>query len=324
MQEKVVVSGEAPLVETTSSTITALVNDKKIRDLPLNGRDFSQLATLQAGVYAPPSMGREVGAVAGAGPKMSISGARPNQNNFLIDGSDVRDTHGKTAGVSGTMLGVETVREFTVLTSIYSAEYGKVQGGVINAVTKSGTNEFHGSVFEFHRNDNLDARNFFDNVKPEFKRNQFGFTTGGPIWKDRAFFFGSYEGLRDRLALTQLNIVLTPEARRGIFPNRTVAVNPRVRPYLDLYPLPTPGGRNFGDGRAEFVRSVGQPTDEDYSLIKVDHTISDSDSLSVRYSFDASSLVQEGGTPGFYVLAMTRRQYTMIEERKVISPSLFN
>lgn len=324
MNERVVVSGEAALVETTSSTVRALVDDKSIRDLPLNGRDFSQLATLQAGVYAPPSMGRGLRAVPGAGPMISISGARPNQNNFLIDGSDVRDTHGKTAGVSGTMLGVDTVREFAVLTSIASAEYGKVAGGVINAVTKSGTNELHGSLFEFHRNDNLDARNWFDVRKPEFKRNQFGLTAGGPIRKDHTFFFGSYEGLRDRLSLTERGIVLTPDARLGKFPNRTVTINPRVKPYLELHPLPTPGGRDFGDGRAEFVWSISQPTDEDYFLVKVDQIISASDSVSVRYSFDDSSLLQQGASPGFPVLSDTRRQYTTIEERKVISPTVFN
>ncbi|MBI4456743.1 MAG: TonB-dependent receptor [Acidobacteria bacterium] len=323
--EKVIVSGEAPLVQTTSSTLTALVDDKKIRDLPLNGRDFSQLVTLQAGVYAPPSMGQAITSIFGAGPRISISGARPTQNNFLLDGSDVQDATGRTpAGVSGTTLGVETVREFSVLTSIYSAEYGKVAGGVVNAVTKSGTNEFHGSVFEFHRNDNLDARNFFDTVKPEFKRNQFGFTAGGPIRKDGTFFFGSYEGLRDRLAFTRRSIVLTSQARLGIFPNRTVTVHPRVKPYLDLYPLPTPGGRDFGDGRAEFVTGVTQPTDEDYFLVKVDHTLSASDSIFVRYSFDDSSLINPRSFPGFQDLGKTRRQFTTIEERKVLSPTWLN
>ncbi|MBI4454889.1 MAG: TonB-dependent receptor [Acidobacteria bacterium] len=325
ISEKVVVSGEAPLVQTASSTITALVDDKKIRDLPLNGRDFSQLATLQAGVYAPPSMGQNITALFGAGPRISISGARPTQNNFLLDGSDVQDATGRTpAGVSGTTLGVETVREFTVLTSIYSAEYGKVAGGVINAVTKSGTNEFHGTVFEFHRNDNLDARNFFDATKPEFKRNQFGFTAGGPVRKDHTFFFGSYEGLRDRLGLTQRSIVLTPEARQGILPNRTVPVNPKVKPYLDLYPLPTPGGTNFGDGRAEFIRGLSIPTNEDYFLVKVDHTLSNSDSIFVRYNFDASSIITQQATPGFQNVGKTRRQFTTIEEKKAISSALLN
>ncbi|MBI4456646.1 MAG: TonB-dependent receptor [Acidobacteria bacterium] len=325
ISEKVVVSGEAPLVQTTSSTITALVDDKKIRDLPLNGRDFSQLATLQAGVYAPPTMGQTLTAIFGAGPRISISGARANQNNFLLDGSDVQDATGRTpAGVSGTTLGVETVREFSVLTSIYSAEYGKVSGGVINAVTKSGSNELHGTVFEFLRNDNLDARNFFDRTKPEFKRNQFGFTAGGPIRKDRTFFFGSYEGLRDRLGLTQRNTVPTVEARQGILPSGTIVVSPAVKPYLALYPLPTPGGRNLGGGFAEYIRSVGQPTDENYFLVKVDQTLSSSDSIFVRYSRDNSSIDAPQPFPGFENLGKTRRNFTTITEKKIISPNLLN
>lgn len=325
ISEKVVVSGEAPLVQTTSSTITALVDDKKIRDLPLNGRDFSQLASLQAGVYSPPSMGQAINSTFGAGPRMSISGARPTQNNFFLDGTDVQDAIGRTpAGVSGATLGVETVREFTVLTSIYSAEYGKVAGGVINAVTKSGTNDLHGSVFEFLRNDNMDSRNFFDRVKPEFKRNQFGFTLGGPVVKDRTFFFGSYEGLRDRLGITQRSIVLTADARQGIFPgNRIVAISPQVKPYLALFPLPN-GGRDFGDGRAEFIRGFSQPTNEDYFLIKGDQTLSASDSLAARYSLDDSSVTIQESFPGFEEVGSTRRQYAMIEEKKIISPALLN
>jgi len=325
ISERVVVSGEAPLVQTTSSTITALVDDKKIRDLPLNGRDFSQLVTMQAGVYAPPAMGQGMSSVFGAGPRISISGARPTQNNFLLDGSDVQDATGRTpAGVSGATLGVETVREFTVLTSTYSAEHGKVAGGVINAVTKSGTNELHGSVFEFYRNDNLDARNFFDQTKPEFKRNQFGFTAGGPIRKEGTFFFSSYEGLRDRLGTTSRANVLTAAARQGIFPNRTVPVNQRVRPFIELFPLPTPGGRDFGDGRAEFVQARNEPTNEDYVLIKVDHSFSSSDSIFVRYNFDDSSSVSPSALPGFQTLAQTRRQFTTIEEKKILSPTLLN
>lgn len=323
ISEKVVVTGEAALVQTTTSTMAALVDDKQIRDLPLNGRDFSQLATLQAGVYAPPTMGRQINAVAGAGPRISISGARPNQNSFRLDGSDVQDAQHRTpAGVSGTTLGVEGVREFTVLTNIYSAEYGERSGGVINAVTKSGTNAFHGSVFEFHRNDNLDARDFFDRRKPEFKRNQFGFTAGGPIRKDRTFFFGSYEGLRDRLGLTTVETTLTAAAHQGIFPNRVIPIEPRAKPYVDLYPLPD--GRDLGGGLGEFIRSVSRPTDEDYFLVKVDHTLSTSDSLFVRYISDDSSIVVPQPFPGFENVGQTERRFTTIEERKVFSPTLLN
>ncbi|MBI4456657.1 MAG: TonB-dependent receptor [Acidobacteria bacterium] len=325
MTEKIVVSGEAPLVETTNASMIALVDDKKIRDLPLNRRDFAQLILLQAGVYSSAVHGQAINATQGTGPRISIAGARSDQNNFLLDGADVQDAMGRApSGVSGATMGVETVREFTVQTTIYSAEYGKVAGGVVNAVTKSGTNEFHGTAFEFHRNDNLDARNFFDVTKPEFKRNQFGFTAGGPIRKDHTFFFTSYEGLRDRLGLTLRGNVLTPAGRQGILGNRVVPINDRVKPYIELFPLPTPGGRDFGDGRAEFIRSVSQPTDEDYFMVKVDHTFSNSDSIFVRYNFNPSSVLESRAIPGFEFLGEARRQFATIEERKIISPALVN
>ena len=321
--ERVMVTGEAPLVDTRSSTVSALVDDRTIRDLPLNGRDFSQLATLQVGVYAPPSMGQAVSSTFGAGPRITISGARPNQNNFLLDGADIQDMNHRTpSGVSGTTLGVETVREFSVLVTNFSAEYGKVAGGVINAVTKSGTNEFHGSVFAFHRNDNLDARNFFDRAKPEFKRNQFGFTVGGPIVKDRTFFFGSYEGLRDRLAGTKISTTLSAEGRTGLIGGQQLPIAPQVLPYLDLYPLPN--GEDKGDGTGELIFPAGTPTDEDYYLAKVDHSFSDNHSLFVRWVFDDSSTNTKRSFPGFENLGKTRRNFTTIEDRMVLSPTVIN
>ena len=160
--ERITVVGEAALVETTSSSIGALIDDKKIRDLPLNGRDFVQLATLQPGVFRT-RMSREYNAHRGAGTQISINGARVDQNLFLQDGTTTNDFFGMTpGGVSGDSLGVEAIREFRVLSHNFSAEYGQAGGAVIQAVTKSGTNEFHGNVFEFYRNSALDARNFFD------------------------------------------------------------------------------------------------------------------------------------------------------------------
>ena len=321
--ERVVVTGDAPLVDTTSSTVTSLVDDRTIRDLPLNGRDFSQLATLQVGVYAPPHMGKAVSSTFGAGPRITISGARPNQNNFLLDGSDVQDMNHRTpSGVSGTTLGVETVREFSVLVTNFSAQYGKVAGGVINAVTKSGSNEFHGSVFAYHRNDNLDARNFFDRAKPEFKRNQFGFTAGGPIVPDRTFFFGSYEGLRDRLAGTQISTTLSAEGRTGLISGQQLTIAPEILPYLDLYPLPN--GVDNGDGTGELIFPADTPTDEDYYLAKVDHNFTDSHSLFVRWVYDDSTTNTKRSFPGFENLGKTTRNFTTIEDKMVLSPTVIN
>ena len=186
VSEQVNVTGEAPLVEITSATLSGLVDDKKIRDLPLNGRSFEQLAFLQPGV-TPYFRGRRE-TDQGEGVKMSVSGSRVDSNSFLLDGTNINDQSNNTPGsASGNLLGVEMLREFRVLTGAYSAEYGRYSGGIITAVSKSGGNELHGNVYEFHRNDNLDARNFFD-IKskaddprlPEFKRNQFGATLGGP------------------------------------------------------------------------------------------------------------------------------------------------
>src|SRR5262249_36603360 len=156
-----------------------LVDEKKMRDLPLNGRDIAQLILLQPGVVN--SRGSVQSANTGRGTRFSVGGARPSQNLFQLDGTTINDALNNTPGsAQGLLLGVETVKEFRVLTNTYSAEYGRASGGVFIAVTKSGTNDFRGSAFEFLRNDNLDARNFFDSgpSKPEFRRNQFGFTLG--------------------------------------------------------------------------------------------------------------------------------------------------
>jgi hypothetical protein len=216
--ERVVVTGEAPTVNTTSSTISALVDENKIRDLPLNGRSFTELATIQMGV-AKMNLGASNSA-SGFGAKISVSGGRPSANSFLLDGNYVNDTLNNTpGGATGLFLGVETLREFTVLTNTYSAEYGQSMGGIINAVTKSGTNQVHGSAFFFHRNDNLDARNFFDpGDNPEFRRHQYGFTLGGPIVPNKTFIFGGFEGLREALGTTVIVRSYTDEVQQGLFP----------------------------------------------------------------------------------------------------------
>jgi len=160
--------------------------------------------------------------------------------SFLLDGADMETRNNVSpAGASGLMLGVDAIQEFRVSTSSFSAEFGRNSGGVVSAVTKSGTNGFHGTAFEFLRNSDLDARNFLIGGSPAFKRNQFGGTLGGPILKDKSFFFGSYEGLRQRLGITSLDSVPTAEGRQGILPNGTTQVSPIVKPYLELYPLPT-------------------------------------------------------------------------------------
>src|ERR687896_1856147 len=193
---EVTVTDQAELVNTQTPELSFLVGERAMRELPLNGRNYTDLAFLQPGVVAYPH--RDTGSVVAHGVGASINGQDPRSNVYLLDGTVQNDfTNGPAGSAAGTALGVETVREFRVESNAYSAEFGRNSGGQINAVSKSGTNSFHGSLYEFHRNDNFDARNFFDpERKPEFKRNQFGGSVGGPIKKDKVFFFGGYESLR--------------------------------------------------------------------------------------------------------------------------------
>src|SRR5436853_1363638 len=208
--ETLQVTSEAPTVQLASSDISATVNATTVRELPLNGRSWTDLAALQPGVdtiQTQPSFatGADRGN-RGFGQQLTISGARPQQNNYRLDGVSLNDyANGAPGSVMGGNLGVDAIQEFSVLTSNYSAEYGKTSGGVVNAITRSGTNAFHGSAYEFLRNSKLDARNFFDTGKiPPFQRNQFGGAIGGPILKDRTFFFADYEGIRQSKGISTL------------------------------------------------------------------------------------------------------------------------
>ena len=217
MTQMVEVTTEAPTVELTSSELGATVNSTTVRELPLNGRSWTDLANLQPGVVVATSHAA-VDVNRGYGAQLSISGARPQQNNYRLDGISINDySNGGPGSVLGQNLGVEAIQEFSVLTSNYSAEYGKTSGGVVNAISRSGTNQFHGSGYEFLRNSALDAPGYFDSgVAPPFKRNQFGASAGGPIRKDRTFVFGDYEGIRQSLGTTTISGVPSANARLGI------------------------------------------------------------------------------------------------------------
>src|SRR5712671_2457951 len=218
---QVEVTAEAPAVQLASSDISATVQATTVRELPLNGRSWTDLAALQPGVdtiQTQPSFssGADRGN-RGFGQQLTISGARPQQNNYRLDGISLNDyANGAPGSVLGGSLGVDAIQEFSVLTSNYSAEYGKTSGGVVNAITRSGTNQIHGSAYEFLRNAKLDAKNYFDvgNIPP-FKRNQFGGTLGGPILKDRTFFFADFEGIRQSKGITNVTTVPSVNARNG-------------------------------------------------------------------------------------------------------------
>ena len=291
--ERVEVTAEAPLVETTNAVVSGLVTERQVEDLPLNSRSLIELAPLQAGIVMAPT--GESSASKGMGAKFVVSGTRYNTNLFQVDGADINDLGGAAGSASQNLMGAETIKEFNVVINAYSAEYGKHSGGVFNAVTKSGTNTLHGSAFNFLRNDNLDANRWEDNKnsqeKAEFKRNQFGGSLGGPIVRDRTFFFGSYEGLRERLGDNSTFNVPTAELRRGdildingnVVRHRDVV--PQVQPFLDFYPLPSPNGlRNVGGTQQRF-ESFNRPTNEDFFAFRTDHKISDADSIFGRYTY---------------------------------------
>ncbi len=339
--EEVIVTGAAPLVETTSSEVSGLIDDQQIRDLPLNGRSFTELAVLQPGVVTARAAGQSL--IVGMGQKISVNGSRTNASSFILDGTDINDSMGQAPGsVSGVVLGVETVREFKTLTSNFSAEYGRAAGGVISAVTKSGTNEFHGSLFEFHRNSAVDAKNYFDDEKPHFVRNQFGAVVGGPIVKDSTFFLGSFELLRNREGLTT-DVVQVPNARaqQGFLPLGEVGISncqdvrgsecfigvrPEIRPYLDLYPLPNvPGKLDNGDGTGDWTQVFIREENEEYYLAKIDQNLGDSDSFFGRYTYqNANALGPSAQTNVVDFADRTRNQYVTLEEKHIFSPRLLN
>jgi hypothetical protein len=282
-----------PSVETSSSTLSATVEQKTIVDLPLNGRDWTLLATLQPGVIAVRAQATTGNSAnqgnRGFGNQLADSGHRPYENTYRVDGISINDySNGAPGSVLGVALGVDAIQEFNVVTSNYTAEYGRTSGAVINSVTKSGTNKFHGSSYFFDRDKIFDARSFFDPLtKPPFRRIQFGASAGGPIIKDRTFIFGDYEGIRESQSLSQSDIVPSQNARNGQLSSGTIMVDPAVKPALALWPLPNAGLSSNGD-TGTFLTSALKVSTENYFTVKVDHQISVNDSLNGTYFFDTA------------------------------------
>ena len=331
VSQTVEVSGEAPLVESTTSAVGGLVDERTIRELPLNGRSYDQLALLEAGVTSYGGGTTNGGFLYGTGTRFSVAGSRSYNNSYLLDGMDINDSgNGTPGGAAGTNLGVDAIREFKIVTSMFSAETGRATGAVISAVTKSGTNEYHGNLFHFIRNSALDALNFFDvrnaplpTPVPAFKRNQFGGTVGGPLKRDRTFFFGAYEGMRERLAITQFATVPSVSAKQGILAGgRVVPVSPAIQPFLVLWP--TPNGRDFGDGTAEFLSSPSRPTNQDYSMVRVDHQLTDKHSIFGRYTFDDDARRALTSVATSEDTLEARRQYATFQISSVLSSNLLN
>jgi hypothetical protein len=317
-----VVVGTTPLVNTSSSELSYLVGSDVIERLPLNGRNYTDLALLQPGVLAFPH--RDGGSVVAHGLGMSVNGQDPRSNVYLLDGTLQNDfTNGPAGSAAGTALGMETVREFRVEVNAYSAEFGRNSGGQINVLTKSGTNQLGGTAYEYHRNDALDSRNFFDvSEKPDFHRNQFGGTIGGPIRQNRAFFFFGYEALLERLGKTISTVVPDDDARLGNLPSGPVPINAAVAPFLAEFPRAN--GPSLGQGLAVFNFPFAHTLDQHFVQGRIDYNLSASRQLFARYTFDDTNQFLPTEYPQFPREFLSRNQFFTSEYRQVLSTKSLN
>jgi len=319
--QTVEVAGEAPSVETTNATVSGLVSGAQMRDLPLNGRSYTDLALLEPGVLYDRTTGTDN--ASGFGVRLSVNGSRNGASLFLMDGSVINDATETAGGPSQQSLGVDSILEFRVLTHNYSAEYGRVSGAIVSTVTRSGTNQWHGSAYEFVRNSMFDARDFFQigPVAP-FRRNQFGGTAGAPIKKDRIFFFVNYEGLRQRLSMPIIATVPSASARAGSLQTGNVTVSPLIKPYLDLFPLPN--STVFPDGTGFYNTNFSQPTDEDYFTGRMDFRLSNKDNLYYRYVFDPATRVRPTPIPFWSSVDDGTNHYVALSETHIFSATAVN
>ena len=327
--EAVTVTAGASPVNVSSPELSYLVSGRELQELPLNGRNYTDLALLQPGVLPFPH--RDGGSVVAHGLGMSINGQDPRSNVYLLDGTLQNDfTNGAAGSAAGTALGLETAREFRVETNAYGAEFGRNSGGQINVLTKSGTNQYAGSAYEYHRNDALDARNFFDAAdKPDFWRHQFGVTLGGPLQVDRAFFFVGYEGLREKLGKTIPTFVPDDNARLGLLPSPAdpsqlvpVGVHPAVRPYLEAFPRAN--GPAVGQGIAEYTFDFDQRLNQDFANGRVDYQPNANHQFFARYTYDDAEQRLPTDYPQFPRAFVSRNQFFTGEYQHVLSSATLN
>jgi outer membrane receptor protein involved in Fe transport len=327
--QKVQVTEAAPAVQLTSSTLSGEVEAQTVRELPLNGRDWTQLITLQPGagkIETQMSYDTSARGNRGFGSEYTISGGRTTFNNYRIDGISVVDYANAAPGdVIGVVLGVDAIQEFSVLTGGFSAEYGRAAGGVVNAISKSGTNTFHGDAYEFLRNSALDSNDFFNvgagNSKPPFRRNQFGGSAGGPIIKDKTFIFGDYEGLRQTKGIPTVVTVPSDAARAGNLVSGTVALSSYSNALLALYPH---ANSAVSGNTGKFIFAGIQNVPENFGTIRLDHRISDKDGLFATYLIDDADYSQPDTMDLVLTNSHTRRQTVSIEETHTFGSSLVN
>src|ERR1039458_9314479 len=348
VQQEVEVNATDPGVNTTTQQTAGLVDEREVKELPLNGRSYDELLTLNPATvnYTGERSGSIGTSNSSVGNMFAVSGRRPQDNLFLLNGIEYTGAsliNVTPGGTSGELLGVDAVREFNVVTDTYGASYGKRDGAQVSIVTTSGTNTLHGTAFEFIRNSALDARNYFDqSTIPEFQRNQFGGTLGGPIRKDKLFLFGNYEGFRQAWVLSDVTLVPDNEARKGFLPCgqvtpapspcpssglSNVGVNSAVAPLLNFWPVengPELLSNGNPSGIAEAFSHPPQHINEDFGTTRFDDNLGGKDLLFAVYTVDSSSATSPSANPLSYVNENLREQVASIQEQHVISPSLLN
>ena len=331
---QVVTVEEAPApVNLSTQPTSGLVGERQVKDLPLNGRSYDGLMTLNPGVvnYSSQRSGGIGTSNSAVGNMFAVVGRRPQENLYLLNGieytgaSEINVTPG---GTSGQLLGVDAVREFNVISGPFGAQYGKRPGAQVSIVTASGSNQVHGAVYEFLRNSALDARNFFDfgNI-PQFQRNEFGGAAGAPIQKDKTFVFGNYEGFRQHLGLSDLTLVPDNNARQGLIQNpdgsfTNVGITPAAKALLPLWPQQN--GPSLGGGIGEAFSNPLQRIREDFGTMRLDHTLSARDSLFGVYTIDDSDNNTPTSNPLSLVYETLREQVLSLQETHVFSPAALN
>src|ERR1700730_11669065 len=321
IDQTVVVSVAPPSIQSSSSTLSATVDGTTVRELPLNGRDWTSLATLEPGVLSVPNQAT-TGFSAnkgnrGFGNQLSDGGHRPNENTYRVNGMVINDyTNAAPGGATGVNLGVDAIDQFSVLTSNYTAEYGRTSGAVINGITKSGTDQVHGTADSFDRDSIFDARNFFDGptIAP-FRRIQFGGSAGTAIVRGKTFIFGDYEGIRQ--SQSSSGTIRVPDAA-----SRAAAV-PAIAPYLALWPV-APASAPDVNGVQRMNVAVSNHASENYVITRLDHKISGRDNLAGSYFFDSGPQSQADPLGNTVHQVFSRRQMISAEETHVFSPTLVN
>ena len=328
LKQVLTVEESQPVVSLSTQPTSGLVGERQVKDLPLNGRSYDQLVVLNPGIvnYTAERSGGVGTSNSSVGNMFAISGRRPQENLFLLNGVEYTGAsviNNSPGGTSGQLLGVDAVREFNVVTDAYGAEYGKRAGGQVSIVTASGTNDLHGTLYGFLRNSALDARNFFDQgAIPRFQRESFGGTLGGPIRKNQLFLFGNYEGFRQHLGMSDVTLVPDDAARNGFVGTSYVGVAPAVQPLLALWPKQN--GPELGNGIAETFSHPLQTIREDFGTTRLDYNLSQRDTLFGVYTIDDSFANTPSANPLSSIVEGLREQVASVQEQHVFSPSVLN